>query len=72
MTIHKSQGSEFGQVYILLGDSDNRVLCRELLYTAVTRAREKLSFVMDEMVFRTTIARSTKRYSGLAERLRFS
>jgi exodeoxyribonuclease V alpha subunit len=72
MTIHKSQGSEFGQVCIVLGDSDNRVLCRELLYTAVTRAREKLNFVVDETVFRTTIARSTMRYSGLAERLRLS
>lgn len=70
MTIHKSQGSEFGQVCILLGDSDNRVLCRELLYTAVTRAREKLSFVMDKSIFKTTIARPTTRCSGLAERLR--
>ena len=48
MTVHKSQGSQFDVVAFLLPSADSRVLTRELLYTAVTRARERLILVGSE------------------------
>ncbi|MGK2939883.1 MAG: exodeoxyribonuclease V subunit alpha, partial [Solirubrobacteraceae bacterium] len=48
MTIHKSQGSQFGTVAVVLPDADSAMLTRELLYTAVTRARERVVIVGDE------------------------
>ena len=71
MTIHKSQGSEFDEIFIVLPQSDNRVLCRELLYTSVTRARNKISFVMDEQICKVAVERKTIRYSGLSRRLHY-
>ena len=69
LTIHKSQGSEFQQVLVVLPERDNRVLCRELLYTAVTRARQKVVLVAGEDIFKAAVKRKTVRSSGLAERL---
>ncbi len=69
MTIHKSQGSEFDAVVIVLPRDDARVLGRELLYTAVTRARERVHLVAGERVLQHALARSSRRFSGLAERL---
>jgi len=69
MTIHKSQGSEFEHVVVVLPEEDSRVLCRELLYTAVTRAGKKLTMVMNEDVCRNCASRRTIRHSGLAQRL---
>jgi exodeoxyribonuclease V alpha subunit len=69
LTIHKSQGSEFQHVMVVLPERDNRVLCRELLYTAVTRARQKVVVVAREDIFKTAVKRKTVRSSGLAERL---
>src|SRR5699024_3899093 len=45
MTIHKSQGSQARSVTVLLPDADSRLLTRELLYTAITRARERVTLV---------------------------
>jgi exodeoxyribonuclease V alpha subunit len=70
MTIHKSQGSEFDEAVIVLPREDARVLGRELLYTAVTRARHRVELVAGERALQCTLARSTQRFSGLAERLR--
>jgi exodeoxyribonuclease V alpha subunit len=70
MTIHKSQGSEFDAVDIVLPPHDTRVLGRELLYTAVTRARGQAILIATPDTVRRTVGRSTRRYSGLAERLR--
>jgi exodeoxyribonuclease V alpha subunit len=70
MTIHKSQGSEFDEAVIVLPREDARVLGRELLYTAVTRARQRVELVAGERALQCTLARSTQRFSGLAERLR--
>ena len=50
MTVHKSQGSEFDAVLLLLPAQASRVLTRELLYTAVTRARERVTLVGGEAV----------------------
>ena len=69
MTIHKSQGSEYDEILIILPDQDSQVLCRELLYTAVTRARKRVSILAEKEVLAITVKRKTKRYSGLAERL---
>jgi exodeoxyribonuclease V alpha subunit len=69
MTIHKSQGSEFNEVLIVLPDKENRVLCRELLYTAATRGRERVEILAEEEIFGLAVARKTCRSSGLAARL---
>ncbi|MEO8459814.1 MAG: exodeoxyribonuclease V subunit alpha [Dokdonella sp.] len=69
MTIHKSQGSEFDSVAIVLPDSPNRVLSRELLYTGVTRARSRVSIWADAPIVQTAIERRIERWSGLADLL---
>ncbi len=69
MTIHKSQGSQFTEVVVALPAESSRLLTRELLYTAVTRASNKVTLVGDEAVFRHAIDRSVERASGLGVRL---
>ncbi|MEA3511567.1 MAG: exodeoxyribonuclease V subunit alpha [Actinomycetota bacterium] len=69
MTIHKSQGSQFDEVVVALPAESSRLLTRELLYTAVTRASEKVTLVGDEAVIRHAISRSVERASGLGVRL---
>jgi exodeoxyribonuclease V alpha subunit len=69
MTIHKSQGSQFDTAAVLLPDAGSRILTRELLYTAVTRARRELILVGTEETVRRAVARPVARASGLAERL---
>ena len=69
MTIHKSQGSQFDTAAILLPPASSRILTRELLYTAVTRARERLIIVGEEQTIRAAVARPVARASGLRERL---
>ena len=70
MTIHKSQGSEFEQVMVVLPERDSPLLGRELLYTGITRARESVAVVASEAVLGLTLARRIQRRSGLAARLR--
>jgi exodeoxyribonuclease V alpha subunit len=69
MTIHKSQGSQFDTAAVLLPDPSSRILTRELLYTAVTRARKRLILVGTEEMVRAAVARPVARASGLRERL---
>ncbi len=69
LTIHKAQGSEYDRVHIVLPATDARVLGRELLYTAITRARRQVTLIGSEAVLRQAIQRSTRRDSGLAEML---
>ena len=69
MTIHKSQGSQFGTAAVLLPAAASPILTRELLYTAVTRARERVILVGTEETIRAAIARPAARASGLRERL---
>jgi len=69
MTIHKSQGSELDTAYLLLPPARSQVLTRELLYTAVTRARRHLHVLGDLEAWRAGVARRVQRHSGLAERL---
>jgi exodeoxyribonuclease V alpha subunit len=69
MTVHKSQGSEFDHVLVLLPARKSRVLTRELIYTAVTRARESVSLIAGAAVLSDAIAASAERHSGLLARL---
>ncbi|MFP4088611.1 MAG: ATP-binding domain-containing protein, partial [Desulfobacteraceae bacterium] len=70
MTVHKSQGSEFDRVLFILPDRDAPVLSRELVYTAVTRARHQLDVVGNEAVFEAALSRRIERTSGLKEALK--
>lgn len=69
MTIHKSQGSEFARVLLLLPPEDGPLLTRELVYTGVTRAKQRLELYARESSLQQATARRTERASGLGERL---
>jgi exodeoxyribonuclease V alpha subunit len=69
MTVHKSQGSEYRRVVVALPDAPSPVLTRELLYTAVTRAREEVVIVASEASLRTAVGRPVVRATGLRDRL---
>jgi len=69
MTVHKSQGSEFDGVLLMLPDRDVPVLTRELIYTGITRAMNNLDIWMDRDVFAAAVARRTERASGLRDLL---
>lgn len=65
LTVHKSQGSEFDQVLLLLPEEDSPVLSRELLYTGITRARSELSIWCRPSLLRLVSQRRVIRFSGL-------
>jgi exodeoxyribonuclease V alpha subunit len=69
MTIHKSQGSQFDTVTVVAPDPDARILTRELLYTAVTRARRRVILIGSEAAVRAAVDRPVARASGLQARL---
>jgi exodeoxyribonuclease V alpha subunit len=69
MTIHKSQGSEFSRLLMLLPGSDSEALTRELIYTGLTRAKSAVEIWGDEEVFRSAVSRRVERASGLREAL---
>lgn len=69
MTVHKAQGSEFDDVAVVLPQPSSRILTRELLYTAVTRARRRLLIAGTEESVRSALGRPIARASGLTERL---
>jgi len=69
MTIHKTQGSEFNHVALVLPENDSLVLSRELLYTAITRAKDKLSVFGSKGIFKLGVTRKVQRYSGLQEKV---
>lgn len=66
MTVHKSQGSEFDHAALILPNQHSPVVTRELVYTAVTRARRRLSLYADERILSGAIATRTERRSGLS------
>lgn len=70
MTVHKSQGSEFDQVLLALPAIAARVATRELVYTAVTRAKAHVELRAEEATLRAAVASRAERMSGLRERLR--
>lgn len=70
MTIHKSQGSEFTHVMIVLPANNNPLLSRELLYTAITRAKQKVDIVASPAIFAYTVNQQVQRQSGLQTKMR--
>jgi len=68
MTIHKSQGSEFDEALIVFPETINPILSKELLYTAITRAKRRIKLVAEEKVFAATISRKLERVTGLANK----
>lgn len=70
MTVHKSQGSEFEQVLLVLPQADARVATRELVYTGVTRARSLVTVCADEAALSSAVERRVERQGGLRARLR--
>jgi exodeoxyribonuclease V alpha subunit len=69
MTIHKSQGSEFGAVLLILPGDDAPILTRELIYTGLTRARDSVEIWSPESVLRAALAKRVSRTSGLRDAL---
>ncbi|SFF26124.1 DNA helicase/exodeoxyribonuclease V, alpha subunit [Phytobacter palmae] len=65
MTVHKSQGSEFDHAALILPGQIVPVVTRELVYTAITRAKKRLSLYADERILAQAIATRTERRSGL-------
>ena len=66
MTIHKSQGSEFGHVVITFDNSHARLLSKELIYTAVTRAKTQVTIYSTKHAFEKAVQTPTERHTGLA------
>jgi exodeoxyribonuclease V alpha subunit len=69
MTVHKAQGSEFDTVALILPETDIPILTREIVYTAVSRARKSMTIAGDEEILRLGISRKVERYSGLSEQI---
>jgi exodeoxyribonuclease V alpha subunit len=69
MTVHKSQGSEFEDVLLVLPPEPSPVLSRELVYTGVTRAKRRVALAAQPEVLRASLAARVERDSGLAARL---
>lgn len=66
MSIHKSQGSEYKRVSIILAEKPNRVLTKELVYTGITRAKSKVHLVSSDLSLKYALSNSVDRESGLA------
>jgi exodeoxyribonuclease V alpha subunit len=69
MTVHKAQGSEFDHVALVLPDRDLPINSREILYTALTRARKSAVIVGDRAIFEAGVKRTCDRDSGIVEKL---
>jgi len=69
MTIHKSQGSQFPDVLVVLPHHDNPVLSRELVYTAITRASRRVEIWAEPQLFSECLRRTVRRHSGLLDAL---
>lgn len=69
LTVHKSQGSEFDTVLLIIPELDSEILTRELIYTAVTRAKKRVEIWCSREMFCKAVGRRIERSSGLRERL---
>jgi len=68
-TVHKAQGSEFDTLLCILPAKESPIMVRELIYTAVTRARRHVALAGSAEAFRTMCLRGTERHTGLLEKL---
>ncbi|EIJ71623.1 exodeoxyribonuclease V subunit alpha [Pasteurella bettyae] len=66
MTVHKSQGSEFAHTYLILPMEFNPVLTKELIYTAITRAKEQFTVFASKNIWQIAVKNQVKRQSGLS------
>lgn len=69
MTVHKSQGSEFDRILLVLPPTDSLILTREILYTGITRARESVEIWCGEELLAAAVTRRIERRSGLRNAL---
>jgi exodeoxyribonuclease V alpha subunit len=69
LTIHKSQGSEYDEVIVVLPNESSRILTRELFYTGITRTKNRLTIIGTEAVLRGAVSQAIRRTSGLAARI---
>ncbi|AJI55965.1 exodeoxyribonuclease V, alpha subunit [Francisella philomiragia] len=67
MTIHKTQGSEFDEIVIILPAEDNEALSKQLLYTAITRAKHKLTIISEQSSLSDIAQKDIKRNSNISE-----
>ncbi len=70
ITVHKSQGSEYEKVYLILPPQEAPILTRELIYTGISRSRNKVEIWANTSILKFAINRPTRRSSGIADRLR--
>ncbi len=70
LTVHRSQGSQYGAVTVVLPPADSPLLTREMLYTAVTRAQHRVVVIGAPEAVAAAVSRPAQRASGLANRLR--
>lgn len=69
MSVHKTQGSEFETILLILPDNESKLLTRELVYTAITRAKKKAGIWYRENTLRKAVENITGRSSGLKDKL---
>jgi exodeoxyribonuclease V alpha subunit len=70
ITIHNSQGSEFDRVVVVLPEKDIPLMTRELLYTAITRSRNRVEIYGSGGIVRGAVGRKIVRHSGLTTQLK--
>jgi exodeoxyribonuclease V alpha subunit len=70
VTVHKSQGSEFQEVVLQLPEQRSPVLCRELIYTAITRSKQRFTLVGGDAIFDAAVQNPMQRSSGLPDLLK--
>ncbi|PJG82696.1 exodeoxyribonuclease V subunit alpha [Caviibacterium pharyngocola] len=66
MTVHKSQGSEFDHTLLILPTEPNPILCKELIYTGVTRAKKHITVFTRRRIWQSAVNKRTERQSGLS------
>jgi exodeoxyribonuclease V alpha subunit len=70
MTIHRSQGSQYRAVSVVLPEADSPLLSRQLLYTAITRARDQVRIIATEQAVAAAVSHQVRRGSGLRMEVR--
>ena len=70
MTVHKSQGSEFDYLGLVMPEQDTPLLSREILYTAITRCRKSALIFGDRGLLQKAIGRQVQRFSGIQQSIR--